>query len=82
MINFVYALYSPLLNSIYIGQTQNIQHRIKQHNSGYSKYTSRTNDWILVYSEECATKSLALKREKQLKTAKGRSFIWEKVNNF
>ncbi len=79
---FVYALYSAQLNTIYVGQTQDLKTRINQHNMGYSKYTSKTDDWILVYSEEIESKGKALKREKQLKSSRGRNFIWDKVNTF
>ncbi|KAA3613021.1 MAG: GIY-YIG nuclease family protein [Calditrichaeota bacterium] len=78
---YVYAIYSPALNSIYIGQTGNIKKRFNDHNKGYSKYTSKANDWTLVYSEECTSRANALKREKQLKSAKGREFVWSNVPN-
>ncbi|MGE0088446.1 MAG: GIY-YIG nuclease family protein [Bacteroidales bacterium] len=37
--------------------------------------------WVLVYSEVYQTKAEALQREKQLKTAKGRAVIWERINS-
>ena len=71
----VYAIYSSKLDLIYIGQSSHIEERISDHNRGYSTFTSRTNDWILIYCEECDSKKNALKREKQLKSFKGREFI-------
>jgi putative endonuclease len=79
---FVYALYSPHLNKIYIGQRKDLETRVMHHNKGYSKYTSKTNDWAVVYSEEHESRGQALKREKQLKSAKGRAFVWERVAAF
>ena len=73
----VYALYSPKFNRIYIGQTSNLDQRLSDHKKGYSKATSFTNDWEVIYSEEYLTRSEAFKRERQLKTAKGRSYLWE-----
>ena len=77
----VYALYSKRLHTIYIGQSQDVNDRANVPNKGYSKYTSRTNDWIIVYTETCSSRGDALKREKQLKTAGGRKFIWDIVKN-
>src|SRR5690606_33708953 len=72
----VYALYSEKYNKIYIGVTSNIQQRMRSHNQlGKKGGTVRFRPWVIVYTEEFQDKQLALKREKQLKTAKGREFI-------
>ena len=73
---FIYALYSPSLDSIYIGQTSDLEKRLHDHKRGYSRYTSRARDWVVVYTEEVADRSTALKREKQLKSYRGRAFIY------
>jgi putative endonuclease len=44
-------------------------------------YTIRYRPWILVHSESFDTKLEAIKREKQLKTAKGRAFVWQIIQN-
>ncbi len=54
----------------YIGYTSNLEMRIKQHNNKESCWTSRYNDWRLVYTESYKTKTDALKREKYLKSLK------------
>ncbi len=75
---YVYALYSAKLDIIYIGQTKNLDKRISDHKKGYSKYTFRTDDWNLIYSEICDSRADAMKREKQLKSSKGRRFLRER----
>ncbi len=55
-------------NLRYIGQTENFQKRLEEHNSGLSFYTKRGNNWKLVHSEEYTTRSESMKREKYLKT--------------
>jgi putative endonuclease len=76
----VYALYSTKYNKIYIGYTSNIYQRLKSHNELASKgYTVRYRPWKLIYSETYNTKKKAMVREKQLKSAKGRGFIWSIV---
>jgi len=77
----VYALYSKKLNTIYIGQSKDLNNRVDHHNKGYSTFTSKTDDWVLVYSESCESRSVAYKREKQLKSAGGRKFIWDLVKS-
>jgi putative endonuclease len=71
----VYAIYSKKLDIIYIGQTSNLEHRLQEHQRGYSKFTSRADDWALIYSEEAQSRGEAMKRERQLKSAGGRRFL-------
>jgi len=61
----------------YIGHTNNMERRINEHNSGLSPYTKGKGPWILFYKEEYETRSEAMKREKFLKTGKGRTFLKE-----
>lgn len=74
---FVYAIYNKEFDKIYIGQTQNINERLNLHNNHTFKgYTSRfQGEWKLIYKESVATRSEALKREKQLKSFRGREFV-------
>jgi putative endonuclease len=76
----VYVLYSSKYNKIYIGYTGNLEGRLLSHNELSKKgWTIKFRPWILVHKEEFETKAAALKREKELKTAAGRRFIWEEV---
>ena len=78
----VYALYSESYQKIYIGYTSNMEQRLRSHNELSQKgYTLRFRPWKLVYSEVFETKSEAMQREKSLKSAKGRAFIWELIRN-
>jgi putative endonuclease len=74
---YVYALYNKFAQKIYIGQTEDIDRRIRQHNEHTFKgFTSRyQGEWVLIYKESVTTRSDALKREKQLKSGNGRAFI-------
>ena len=76
----VYVLYSEKFNKIYIGYTSNIEQRLLAHNELETKgYTLRYRPWTLIHSENFSDKTSAMKREKQLKSAKGRAFIWNLV---
>jgi len=74
----VYVLYSESFNKIYIGYTSNIEQRIKSHNELAKKgWTIKFRPWKIVLTEFFETKNDAMKREKQLKTAAGRDWIWQ-----
>jgi putative endonuclease len=73
----VYVIYNKSADKFYIGQTVNLNDRIKLHNTkAFNSYTSRFDgEWQLIYSEEVGTRQEALKREKQLKSYQGRLFV-------
>ncbi len=72
----VYALHSKNFNKIYIGYSSNLNARFISHNKLSKKgWTVKFRPWEILYTEEFESKSEAMKREKQLKTAKGREFI-------
>ena len=77
---YVYVLYSPSHDQIYIGHTSDLENRLLSHNQLATKgWTIRYRPWTLVYQETFETKSEAMKREKQLKSAKGREFIRKSI---
>ncbi len=56
---------------LYTGITNNLDRRIKAHNSGNGcKFTKYRAPVELMYSEGCLTKSIALKREAKIKDLK------------
>jgi putative endonuclease len=76
----VYALYSKSYDKIYVGYTSNLVQRMLSHNKLSTKgYTLKYRPWIVVYTESLDTKKAALIREKQLKSAKGRDFVWNLI---
>lgn len=76
---YIYVLQSLVNERLYTGSTNNIERRLKEHNSGQSKYTSLTKPFKLVYSEEYLSRLEARKRELFLKTGKGREFLKTKL---
>lgn len=73
----VYAIYNTYADKIYIGQTSNMETRLIEHNQKRGNhYTAMfEGEWKLIYTESVPTRSEALKREKQLKSFKGREYI-------
>jgi len=71
----VYILFSEKLNKYYIGQTENIEVRLNNHNEGLSDFTRRGIPWRLVYVENYSTRAEAQARELQIKNKKSRKYI-------
>ena len=73
----VYVLHSAHTGKIYIGFTSNIEARLIAHNHPSNKgWTRSFMPWKLIHSEVYETKKDAMVREKQLKSARGREFIY------
>ncbi len=62
----VYILQNPE-GKFYIGQTQDLDKRLKRHNENRSQYTKKKGPWKLVHQETFSDRSKAMKRERQLK---------------
>jgi putative endonuclease len=63
----VYLLRSKKNGSFYIGYTNDIKRRLKEHNSGMVGYTRKYMPWTLMYYESFISLEDAKKREKSLK---------------
>jgi putative endonuclease len=72
----VYILYSKKFNKNYTGFTSNLIERFKSHNVLAIKgHTIKFRPWEVIYVEFFISKAEAMKREKLLKTGKGRELI-------
>lgn len=72
---YVYAISSEIRKNIYVGLTNNLERRIKEHNSGNNRTTKPYRPFKLIYSEECKDRIEARKREKYLKSGVGKEFL-------
>ena len=74
--SYFYILFSETLDKFYIGHTtEQLEERLRKHLSDHSGYTARTKDWTIVYFEEYQSKSLAYRRELEVKK-------WKRKINF
>ncbi len=77
-----YVLYSEKYDKIYIGFTSNLEQRLLSHNKLSKKgWTVRYRPWRLVYREDYESKQEAMRRERQLKSYRGRQFIRTLLSN-
>jgi putative endonuclease len=76
----VYVLYSESFGKIYIGFTTDLEARFRSHNEvGHKGWTIKFRPWILFHQERFERKEEAIKRERELKSAKGREWIWDQI---
>jgi putative endonuclease len=78
---YVYILKSVTSGRLYIGQTNDPEKRLKDHNRGASPYTKNNGPWKRIYLIECQTKADALALEKKLKAWKNPLRILAWINN-
>ncbi|MBI4134057.1 MAG: GIY-YIG nuclease family protein [Candidatus Terrybacteria bacterium] len=70
---YVYVLKSERNGKRYIGSTSKDPiTRLREHNGGNTPWTRQNRPFILVYTEKYETKTLALGRERFLKSGQGR----------
>ena len=79
----MYLLVSETTGRRYVGQTDDLNRRLAEHNSpihNLRKHTSRNpGPWRLVYSEQYATRSQAMRREKFFKSGAGRAWLERQI---
>jgi len=72
---FVYVISSVVRRYVYVGMTDNLARRLKDHQSGNNKTTKPYRPFELVLSEEFNSKVEAREREKYLKSGVGKEFL-------
>lgn len=75
MMFYTYVLKSSKDGNLYIGWTNDVDHRLGEHNEGLVNATKYRLPLELVYYEACLSKEAAISREKQLKTGFGRAYL-------
>ncbi len=73
----VYILFSPDSVRTYVGQTEDVDRRVGQHNAGKVRSTKAYRPWTLFHVEFFGTRQQAKERELWFKTPAGRRRIAE-----
>lgn len=64
---YVYFILSLKDRSVYVGFSEDLRRRLREHNEGLGKSTKAKRPYILVYYEAYKGKTQAMKREIELK---------------
>jgi len=72
---FVYVLKSSTDGKFYIGCSDDVERRIKEHNSGYTRSTKGRGPFVLLGQKGYDSRKEALEAEKWLKRQKDRKAI-------
>ena len=72
---YIYVLENLKDDKRYIGYTNNLRKRLKEHNKELSFSTKFRLPFRLIYFEGCLNKEDAKRREDYLKTTQGRRFL-------
>jgi putative endonuclease len=78
---YAYVVRSVNFPFLYKGHCENIEQRLRQHNSGMTESIRKYAPFEVVYFEEFQTREEALLREKYFKSAAGRRFLKSKLGN-
>lgn len=77
---YVYVLKSSRDKIRYVGSGKSPMERLRRHNKGDYKFTKGHRPWSIIYQEKHNNRSDAMKREKFLKSGKGRELLDEILN--
>ena len=79
---YVYILQNKEKDFIYIGYSENLKQRLKEHNAGKSKSTKLYIPLKLIFYEAYPNNSDAKRREKYLKSNKGRTTLMTMLKSY
>jgi len=77
----VYYLYSKKLSKYYIGKTNDLKRRLKEHNNREETYTKLGVPWILVGYIDCENNKQAINIEHKLKKSKNKKYVKRYIEN-
>jgi putative endonuclease len=78
---YVYILKSLKSGRYYIGYSEHPDRRLSEHNSGKVFSTRNHRPWIKVYFETFSTELEAIKREREIKSRKSRTYLENLIKN-
>jgi len=82
MFFFVYVLQNPLTKYLYVGFTTDLKSRLERHNQGEVGSTRNHRPLTLIFLEGYLNKLDALRRERYLKTSKGKAVLHVMLQKF
>ncbi len=72
---YVYILFSQRTGRYYVGSTEDISRRLREHNAGRSLSTRAGVPWEVVHLEGCSKRSAAVLLENRIKSGGIRRYL-------
>lgn len=79
---YTYILHSKKDNLLYTGSTNNLKLRLEAHQKGRVESTKHRRPLILIYYEACQKEPDARRRERVLKSYRGKMFIRKRLKSY
>ncbi|OHA30761.1 MAG: excinuclease ABC subunit C [Candidatus Taylorbacteria bacterium RIFCSPLOWO2_01_FULL_44_26] len=79
---YTYVLLSEKDDNLYTGSTKNLQKRFEQHQNGEVFSTKSRRPLHLIYYEACLNEDDARRRDKSLKTFRGKMTLRRRLKSF
>jgi putative endonuclease len=78
---YTYIIKSEVTKKLYIGQTNNVEARLKRHNKNRIFSTKHRGPWKLIFSRNFATCTESMKFERKLKSYKSRKYLLRTISD-
>jgi putative endonuclease len=75
----VYAIWSERFNRIYVGMSQDIDKRLKEHNTGMTQSTKPFRPWKIIFTERFENWEKGRVAEKYYKSGIGKQLLKKMV---
>lgn len=82
MMHYTYVLHSKKDGQMYVGSTNNLKLRLEQHRRGKVESTKNRRPLLLIYYEACCNEADARRRERILKSYRGKMFIRNRLKSY
>lgn len=79
---YTYVLISKKDRKFYSGYTEDLRNRLKEHTEGKVDSTKHRKPLELVYYEACLNQEDAIRRERTLKSGRGKTYIKKRLRRF
>lgn len=80
--HYTYVLLSDYNSRFYTGYSGNLRHRLQEHHRSRVRWTASRQPVRLVYYEACLSQEDALRRERFLKSGKGKRYLRSRLAAF
>jgi putative endonuclease len=81
-VHYTYVLLSARDGGFYTGSTSDLRTRVREHNAGRVRSTAHRTPLVLIYYEACMEAEDARRRERFLKSGRGKGYLKRRLHAF